>query len=174
MRVQKHVSPDISAAPSISTPFFPPSLRALATFFSATPAALAASHFGHSYVTRQSNVIEHRQSPLSARHRPHDSTTRRAPRVIHSSSIRPRSIRSRSIHPSIHAPSRVRTNERTNERDTDVEHRTVVKDIIHEALARVVTTRVDAAMGAIATRPIGPPPAAVATLNPKNRITYRV
>ena len=45
---QKHVKPDMSAAPSISTPFLPPSLNTLATSFSLNPAAIAASFFGKS------------------------------------------------------------------------------------------------------------------------------
>jgi hypothetical protein len=48
MRVQKQVRPEVSAAPSISTPFFPPSLKALATTFSERPAASAASFLGNS------------------------------------------------------------------------------------------------------------------------------
>ena len=48
MRVQKQVRPEVSAAPSISTPFLPPSLNALATTFSERPAASAASRRGNS------------------------------------------------------------------------------------------------------------------------------
>lgn len=48
MRVQKQVRPEVSAAPSISTPFLPPSLNALATTFSERPAASAASRLGNS------------------------------------------------------------------------------------------------------------------------------
>ena len=48
MRVQKQVRPEVSAAPSISTPFLPPSLKALATTFSARPEARAASFLGNS------------------------------------------------------------------------------------------------------------------------------
>ena len=45
--VQKQVRPEVSAAPSISTPFLPPSLKALATTFSERPAASAASFLGN-------------------------------------------------------------------------------------------------------------------------------